>query len=158
MMVPTVASVWKRIIPPRKVNSRFAAATSSSVSRATFVANATGVEDAVAESKISMSGAEWEHRFRAMLAAGAFQQEQQRILSNARIEDDDAALEAQSAIEQLAPQQFADRIKLMLEANLSLLDHDTSAELARVFSVQPKPSSDQGKPEREHGQCDRPRR
>jgi hypothetical protein len=84
-----------------------------------------------------MSRAEWEHRFRAMLAAGAFKEEQLRILSNARIEDGEAVLEAQSTMEQLAPQQFADRIKLMLEANPSLLDEETSAELMRVFSARP---------------------
>lgn len=146
---PTVVSAWKRVAPPRKANSRVAAAPSSFVSRAPFVASATAVELAVAESKISMSSAEWEHRFRAMLAAGAFQEEQQRLLSNARIEDGDAALEAQSTIEQLTPRHFADRIKLMLEANPSLLDEETSAELMRVFSAQPKPSNDQGKPELE---------
>ena len=52
-------------------------------------------------------------------------------------EDGEVVLEAQSTMEQLAPQQFADRIKLMLEANPSLLDEETSAELMRVFSARP---------------------
>lgn len=147
--VPTVMSAWKRVTAPRKANSQVAAAASSPVSRATFVASATGVEVAVAESKISMNSAEWEHRFRAMLAAGAFKEEQLRILSNARIEDGDAVLEAQSTVEQLTPQQFADRIKLMLEANPSLLDDETSAELTRVFGARSKPSNDPGRPKLE---------
>ncbi|AUZ34995.1 hypothetical protein C3B78_11355 [Arthrobacter sp. PGP41] len=91
-----------------------------------------------------MRSAEWKERFRAMLAAGAFKDEQLRILSSARIEDDDALLETQGTMEQLTPQQFADRIKLMLEANPSLLDEETSAELRRVFSGQSKPSRDLG--------------
>lgn len=85
-----------------------------------------------------------------MLAAGAFEEEQQRILSNARIEDGDTALETQSVAEQLTPQQFADRIKLMLESNPLLLDHATSGELMRVFSPQSKPSNDRRGPELEH--------
>ncbi|MCW2134522.1 hypothetical protein [Arthrobacter sp. VKM Ac-2550] len=142
--VPPVKSVWKRVTSPRRANSQAAAATSSSLSQATFVASATGVEVAVRESKISMGSAEWAQRFRAMLAAGAFKDEQLRILSSARIEDGDPLLETQSKMEQLTPQQFADRIKLMLEANPSLLDEETSAELTRVFSALSKPSNDPG--------------
>lgn len=142
--VPPVKSAWKRVTAPRKANNKAAAATSSSVSRATFVASTTAVEVAVAESKISMGSAEWKQRFRAMLAAGAFKDEQLRILSSARIEDDDALLETQGTMEQLTPQQFADRIKLMLESNPSLLDEETSAELIRVFSGQSKPSRGPG--------------
>ena len=140
--VPPVKSVWKRVTAPREANSKATVDTFSSVSRATFVASTTAVEVAIPESKISMRSAEWAQRFRAMLAAGVFKDEQLRILSRARIEDDDALLESQSTMEQLTTQQFADRIKLMLEANPSLLDEETSAELIRVFSAQPKPSSD----------------
>jgi hypothetical protein len=139
---PTAKSAWKRATARRKANSQVAPVSDSSVSRARFVVSSTGVELAVAESKIRMSGAEWEQRFRAVLAAGAFKEEQQRILSNAQIEDDRTALETQSIAEQLTPQQFADRIQLMLEANPSLLDDATSAELMRVFSLQLKPSTD----------------
>jgi hypothetical protein len=142
--VPPVKSAWKRVTAPRKATNDAAAATSSSVSRATFVASTTAVEVLVAETKISMGSAEWKERFRAMLAAGAFKDEQLRILSSARIEDDDALLGTQGTMEQLTPQQFADRIKLMLEANPSLLDEETSAELIRVFGGQSKPSRDLG--------------
>lgn len=145
--VPAGKSAWKRVTAPRRANGQVAAAASPYVSQATFVASAAGVEVAVAESKISMSRAEWEHRYHAMLAAGAFKDEQQRILANARIEDDDTALDASSAMEELTPQQFADRIKLMLETNPSLLDGETSAELVRVFSPRSKPSDDPGLPE-----------
>lgn len=143
---PTVKAVWKRVTALRNVSSQVDAAASSSASRATFVASATGMGVAVAESKISMSVAEWEHHFRAMLAAGAFRDQQLRILSNARIEDGDAALEVRSTMEQLTPQQFVDRIKLRLEANPSLLDEENSAELVRAFSVRSKPSNDPGRP------------
>ena len=52
-------------------------------------------------------------------------------------------------MEQLTPQQFAERIKLMLEANPALLDDETSVELIRIFSAQSKPSNDLGKPQLE---------
>ena len=135
-VVPTVQSAWKRIPKPRSAKNQVAPASQASVSQPTFVASPTGVEIAVAESKITMSSAEWEQRFRAMLAAGVFQENQRQILSHARIEDDSNALESQKATEQLTPQQFADRIKLMLEANPSLLNDSTVSELVRVFSPQ----------------------
>ncbi|GHH65361.1 hypothetical protein [Promicromonospora soli] len=142
--VPAGKSAWKRVTGPRGASGQVAAAASFPVSQATLVASAAGVEVALAESKISMSRAEWEHRFHAMLAAGAFKDEQQRILANARIEDDDTAMDASSAIEELTPQQFAERLKLMLEANPSLLDEETSAELVRVFGPRSMPSDDPG--------------
>jgi hypothetical protein len=73
------------------------------------VASAAGVERVVAESKTSMRNAEWEQRFRAMLAAGAFKEEQRRILSRARIENDVAALEREGVTEQLTAQQLVSR-------------------------------------------------
>ena len=135
-VVPTVQSVWKRIPKPRSAKNQVAPASQASVSRPTFVASPTGVEIELAEAKITMSSAEWEQRFRAMLAAGAFQERQRQILSHARIEDDSNALESKEATEQLTPQQFAGRIKLMLEANPSLLNDSTVPELVRVFSSQ----------------------
>lgn len=146
---PTVASAWKRVTAGRKAKSQVTDATSPLVCPTAFVASAAEVEAAAAEPEVSMSRSEWEHRFRAMLAAGAFQEEQKRILLNARIEDDYASLEAQSAMEQLTPQQFAGRIRLMLEANPSLLNEETAAELMRVFSIRPMPLGGQGNAELE---------
>jgi hypothetical protein len=136
-LVPTANSAWKRIFKPRKAKRQVAPASS----RPTFIATPSGVEIAVAESKLTMSSREWRERFRAMLAAGAFQEHQRQILSNARIEDDSHALESVAASDQLTPQQFADRIKLMLEANPSLLNDSTLSELERIFSAQSKPAS-----------------
>lgn len=140
--VPTAKTAWKRVAAHRKPKEGMAAATSSSVSRPVFVASATGVEVAMAESKVSMNGAEWALRFRAMLAAGAFKEEQWRILSNARIDDEYSVVGAQSTTNQLTPQQFTERIKQMLEANPSLLEEETSTELVRVFSARSTSSID----------------
>ena len=142
--VPTVKSAWNRITRPRPIDTRNNSGEASSAAQATFVASSNGVELAIAESKISMSSAEWELRFRAMLAAGAFKEEQQRILANARIDDSGIPLQSPDVAEALTAQQFFDRIKLMLEANPSLLDNETSAELSRVFRVHPKLTYDLG--------------
>lgn len=148
-VVLTVKSAWKRIPKPRNAKSQITPASNASVSRPTFVASPTGVEIAVAESKITMSGSEWERRFRAMLSGGAFQENQRQILSNAQIEDDSNVMESQESTEQLTPQQFADRIKLTLEANPSLLNDSTVSELVRVFSSQSKLANDRGEPQLE---------
>jgi hypothetical protein len=129
--VPAVVSVWKRTTKSRNVRPR-AAATASSVPSHVVASAEVEVEDA--EPELSMSSAEWAQRFRAMLAAGAFQAEQQRILFNARIEDDDAAIAGAGVANQLTPGQFAERIAMMLAANPSLLGRDTASELMRVFS------------------------
>ena len=144
--IPTVKTFLKRVTAPRKAKNYVATGRSSSAGRATFVASATGVKVAVTESKISMSSAEWEHRFRAMLAADEFKNEQLQILSQARIEDEDTSLKPQNDAEQLTAEQFADRIKLMLEANPSLLNRGTSAELMRIFSSRSKRSNEPGRP------------
>ncbi|WP_182113848.1 MULTISPECIES: hypothetical protein [unclassified Actinotalea] len=142
--VPSVKSAWKRVPAPRKASSQVAVAESSALDQATFVASAAEAEVAHANTRITMSRAEWERRFLAMLAAGAFQEEQQRILRNAQVEDGDRSLEASSAMEQLTAQQFAERIKLMLEANPFLLNEETSAKLMRVFSARSESSDDPG--------------
>jgi hypothetical protein len=110
-------------------------------SRATFVASPAGVEIAVAKSKLRMTSAEWERRLQAMLAAGAFQEEQRRILANAQIEDDERVLEAGSSQQELTPQQFAERVQAMLEANPVLLSDSSTAEIIRVLK-RPGPDND----------------
>lgn len=105
---------------------------SATVSRATFVASTSEIERAVARSKVRMSSGEWQLRFQAMLAAGAFQEEQRRILSNALIDDDRMALEASGAAE-LTPREIALRVQKALEAHPSLLTDANFAELMKVL-------------------------
>ena len=120
-----IKSTWRKVTTLRKSSKDLAAGAPSSSSNARFVASSTGVEIAVAESKITMSSAEWEARYQAMLAAGAFTEQQRRILADAQIDDSTPALDAESTKEQLTPRQFADRIARMLEANPSLLNDET---------------------------------
>lgn len=129
-----IKSTWRKVTALRKSSKDLAArAPSSSSSNARFVASSTGAEIAVAESKITMSSAEWEARYQAMLAAGAFTEQQRRILANAQIDDSNPALDAESTKEQLTPRQFAGRIARMLEANPSLLNDETSESVMALL-------------------------
>ena len=104
-----------------------------------FVASATGVELARPDDEIRMSSAEWETRFRSMLFAGAFAQDQMRVLSIARVDDQQAVLKEPSSSEELTPQQFIERVKLMLETHPDLLNEQTSAELMKAFGPTSNP-------------------
>lgn len=141
--IPAMNTMWMRAASVGKSKRRTAAATAPA-ERATFIGCAAGVELAESESKIEMSGAEWEHRFRAMLAAGAFTAEQYRILSTARVQQDSSDLEVGKNAMLLTPQQFADRVRAMLEANPALLNEETSSEMMRIFSSQSKPPNQRG--------------
>ena len=130
---PGIKSTWRKVTILRKPGKDLAAGASSSSSTGRFAASSTGVEIAVAESEITMSSAEWEARYQAMLAAGAFTEQQRRILANARIDDSTPALDAESTKERLTPRQFADRIARMLEANPSLLNDETSESVMALL-------------------------
>jgi len=108
------------------------------VEEAMFVASSVGVVCARAD-EIRMTSAEWERRFRSMLTAGAFAQEQMRVLSIARVDDRQTALEEPSDSEVLTATQFVERVKLMLEANPSLLNTATSTALMQVFETRNDP-------------------
>jgi len=142
---PALTSAWRRL---RKQDAK---ATPEPLDlgrlqakELTFVASSAGIEMVVAESKIKMSSAEWEQRLKAMLAASAFQEEQRRILSNAQIEDEVHAIGPASTTDELTPQQFADRVQAMLQANPSLLTEASSAELIKVFRANAKRDDDEG--------------
>lgn len=108
------------------------------VEEAMFVASSTGVVLARVD-EIRMTSAEWERRFRSMLVAGAFAQEQMRVLSIARVDDRQTALQEPSESEVLTATQFVERVRLMLEANPSLLNTETSTALMRAFDPRNNP-------------------
>ncbi|OEJ21557.1 hypothetical protein AS594_39165 [Streptomyces agglomeratus] len=71
-------------------------------------------------------------RFAAALMARLFSDEQMGILRNARIEGEGGSLEL-SAVEELVLQQVKDNVRLMLEANPSLLTRESLTELERIL-------------------------
>ena len=131
--VPIGKSAWQAVTFRRK-KRQLPGTTSSFVEEAMFVASSRGVEVAPANGEIRMSSAEWESRFRSMLYAGAFAQEQMRVLSIARVDEHQVALEAPSVTETLTSEQFIERVRIMIEANPALLNEKTSAELIKAFN------------------------
>lgn len=80
----------------------------------------------------AMTSEEWQTRFRAMLVAKAFSDEQWKMLSRARIEDD-ASRELVAAMQALTPEDVAAGVNRMLEENPELLDDATSAAMAQTL-------------------------
>lgn len=138
--IPPFTAIWKRISPRHKPDDQ----TANDPQRTDQDRRATsemGTELAVFEAKFSMSRAEWEQRYLAMIAASTFKKEQIRILSNVRITDDDAyRLETKEEKRQLTSQEFSERVKMALESNPSLLNEETATELMKIFKA-PKNSS-----------------
>lgn len=122
---PTMRSAWERITASGRPRGKILVAPPPALEEIRVVMLDAGAETMVAKSKIKMSRAEWMRRFRAMVAASASQEEQQRILSTASVDDEDEAVVSSDGVSELSPQQFADEVRLMLEANPSLLNEET---------------------------------
>lgn len=89
---------------------------------------------AIAEPPIKLSSSEWQKGFLAWTEAAAVEEALRRMLTNATIEDDDAALlELQRALGVLSPAQRCALANRMLEAGSSTLDEDLLARLVKVF-------------------------
>lgn len=100
---------------------------------ATAYADFSGEVDAALEDhRARMSSEEAQKRLLAILMAAAFIADQMRALSSARI-DDGASRELESAMAKLTVPNLTDSVNRMLEANASLLDLESSAELMRLF-------------------------
>ncbi|MGJ9372552.1 hypothetical protein [Nesterenkonia sp. CF4.4] len=150
MASPLLRAAWERVSAVvGKTSNRADTVKPSAMPSTELMTTTRALERAVVESRIKMRSSEWEQRFRAMLAAGVFKDEQLWILSNAKIEDDHT-LESKSPKTQLTPQQFVDRIKVMLETNPLLLDEATSAELIRVFGAPMTPEKPEKPGEEDH--------
>lgn len=75
----------------------------------------------IARAAVSMSTAEWQERFRAMVLARQFSDEQWQLLSTARIVDADGKLLSwQSELRGLSAREFGDRVIRAVEANPAL--------------------------------------
>lgn len=91
------------------------------------------VADAFEGYRSRLGSAKARERFIGALLARAFSDEQLRLLSNAKFENDSDALDLQAAMEKLTPQRVGETLSLMLEKNPSLLERDSLAELATVL-------------------------
>ncbi len=104
--------------------------------RSTLTPSVADAQVVVAASQVRMSSEEWVLRFRAMMAATAFRDEQLRVLSNARIEDQAVPeVEGNRAPQQLTAQEFAERLAVLLGANPSVLSEQAAEEWLRAIET-----------------------
>jgi hypothetical protein len=83
--LPTMKATRNRIVRASRRGGRSGDTEQSAVSRSATTKVCTAVGATVGSPKVSMSVAEWQERFRLMLLVGAFQDEQWRLLSVARV-------------------------------------------------------------------------
>lgn len=92
-----------------------------------------GTSLAVADPVFTMSSAEWVERYRAMLVAGRFRDEQADILRRAKVVDEASPLTGQ---DDLTMRQFAANVRRTLTLNPELLTDETAAELRLLLDEQ----------------------
>lgn len=122
--LPAVKSAWNRVAGTRWTG-RHAESIAAKPSQEVIVE--------FEEPKVRMSKSEARERFTSAFAARLFSENQLRILRNAQIEDDVDPLRLEIATETLTAQQVGDRIRLMLEANPSLVSEETLAEIGEIL-------------------------
>ena len=89
----------------------------------------------LAEPEFTMSSAEWAERYKAMVAAARFRDEQADLLRRAKIVNETPPLTADTRFE-LTPREFAARVRRMLTSHPELLTEETTVELQRMLEKQ----------------------
>ncbi len=83
-----------------------------------------------------MSSAEAQQRFARAVVAAAYADEQMRLLRNARITADvDDPLELASKMQELTPERLQAAIRLLLQAEPTMLDHDNLAAFEKTLAA-----------------------
>lgn len=131
--MPAVKSAWRRLARRRETPSGAAVIEASAMVDDPST-DAGDVEAALEAYKASMSSAEARDRFVAALVARMFSDEQLRILRDSRIDDGDSH-GLQRASDVVTAEQVGESITLMLQANPSLLNDETLAELGKILGV-----------------------
>lgn len=131
-VLPTAQTALSRITRQDEVPSR-SATPELVLSEPVVESFSNEIDDALEDTRTGMSSAEAQRHLLEILMAASIIADRMRALSSARIEDDAQLPELASAMEKLTTQQVTDRINRMLEANMSLLDDETSAIFAKVF-------------------------
>ena len=131
-MKTTVKKLQDKSTPPEEAELRRITITDETV-----VASVTGAELAAVEPEVTMTSTEFLQRFSALRAAKAFEDEQWRLLSAARIDDGEGQIEAKEASGELASYQFAHLVQDILNTNPALFDDGTVEELIRIMRSRP---------------------
>lgn len=135
--LPAVTRAWQRVTRRRAPTQVKAETVELLEVVGAEIASAPepGTALALADPAFTMSSAEWAERYRAMVAAGRFHDEQADILRKARVVDDVLPLAEKDAVE-LTPRQFAVNVRRMLTQNPELLTDDTAIELKLLLESQ----------------------
>jgi len=136
--LPTIRQVWNRVtrrVVPAAVETVDGVELLEVLEAQIDEEPQSGSALAVADPVFTMSSAEWAERYRAMVAAGRFRDEQAELLRRAKIIDDAATL---TSSEDLTPRQFAANIRRMLTSNPELLTDETATELRLLLDEQMK--------------------
>lgn len=131
--LPAIRAKWKGFGKASEAHNQAATTEIIPLSGASSASFSEEVDDALEEHQASMSSKEAQQRLLAILMAAAFIAEQLRRLSNARVEVEVGLPELDSAMEKLTAQQVTASINLMLEANASLIDEETSEQFMTIF-------------------------
>lgn len=131
--LPFVKSTRNRFARTRKDDSSDAPTESATLIESVPSEPAQEAISELDEDRVSMGSEEASVRFAAALIARLFSDEQMRILHNARIENENDSLEL-SAAGKLTSQQIRDNVRLILNANPSLLTEESLAELGRFIA------------------------
>lgn len=130
---PAITRTRSRLGRLRRSGRRPATAESSAVMGQTAPESSQEMLSALDEYRSSMTSAEARDRFVAALVAREFSDAQMRILRQARIDDPVDPVELERAAEAVTPEQVAQALTLMLEANPSMVDQGALADLARML-------------------------
>ncbi|WP_143677153.1 hypothetical protein [Streptomyces scabiei] len=138
--LPFIKSTRNRFARTRKTDSPDTPSESATLIESTSSDSPQEVIAKLEEDQVSMSSEEASARFAAALMARLFSDEQMRILRSARIEDEGDSLELSTA-ENPTRQKIAENVRLILEANPSLLTNESLAELGKLLArIQSRPS------------------
>lgn len=127
----TINSAWTRVIG-RRPEPGAAVAEIGTATHPARDAPTIELDVAFEDYRVRMSSEEARDRFVAALMARAFAEEQVKILRSAEIEGDNPP-ELKATIGSLNRQEVGTVIKLLLEKNPSLLEHESLAQLGRIL-------------------------
>lgn len=137
IVLPRVERTWRRLTRRKSVADGFEPVELLHIVEAELEdAPGPGSGVVLANPRLTMTSSEWSERYRAMITAARFRDEQAQILRNAQVVDQAAVTNAFGA-EELTPKQFVDRLRSMLAAHPELLTDETVIELKRLLRSSP---------------------
>lgn len=131
--LPAAKQGWKRLRGRRHTGRGTDTVEPSSVTASAVVSGSDAVVASPTAEQVDMSSAEGRARFAALVAARLFADQQLRLLSAARITDEDDQPALADAAQSPTAEQLAYTIRLQIEANPSLRCDDLLNPLSTIL-------------------------